>query len=518
MKLRTKFFLVLVGIPTVAVIVLLFVSIQVFVEDKKIFIFESQLDNAHLLARQILTEISSNPGSRSNIQKLEAFRSTNINEKILIDIQSDRLGQILATSMKIKDGSSQKVESYLSLSAIEKISDISANEASFEDQDTTGQPVMYSFIRIPEEKMILILQTPKTSAFRASLIFILKGVITLLGLVSMSTVASLLLAKSMTKNVTKLEASMKSFGSGNLDAKANIVGNDEIGKLGNYFNNMVRQINNLMSEQQEKIKLQFEMEMASKLQAQFFPNKDYSSEEIDFSGFYQSSSQCGGDWWYYFIKNDLFISFMGDVTGHGVRSALMTSASRSIFALIEENFTDTKESMNILNRSFFSTAIGEVNMSAIMMSVNIKTGELEYTNASHDPPMLFTPYKKSNSEVQYALFDESHGMRLGFSKNTTYKSTKLQLDPGSVIFVYTDGLLEIQNKNGRSFSDRTIIKTIKELCTEGNKPVAHMQSDFQERIIQYSQGLSNLNDDLSYFFVRYSGTQDQALRRHSDVS
>lgn len=501
MKLRNKFFLVLVGVPTLAVLILLFVSIQVFVEDKKLFIFESQIENAQLLAKQILMDIRLHAGNKNSLQELEmfseVFKSTSFNERFLINEEGHILASSLASSLK-QQNSITTLSQVLSKSAVEKIADLSVNEGSFEDKSISNDPALFSFIRIPEEKMVLILQTPKTSAFRASTVFILKGLITLLGLVLSSTLASLLLSKAMTQNLTQLENSMRRFGEGDLETKNEIHSQDEIGKLGEYFNKMVVQIKNLMITQQEKIKLEFEMDLAGKLQARFFPPKNFTSDQVDFSGFYQASSQCGGDWWYYFTKGDHFVAFMGDVTGHGVKSALMTSASRSVFALIEEDFTDTALAMNILNKSFFAAAIGDVNMSAIIISLNMKTGELEYTNASHDPALAFSP-----KFADCVSLNDIHGMRLGTEKNSLYEKSKIQLTEGSFIFIYTDGLLEIKNSKTRSFKDRMIIKTCQQLITEPSYPLAHIQSDFQQKLIQFSGGLTNLEDDLSYFFIRY---------------
>jgi len=492
MKLRDKFLMILVGIPSVAVILLLVVTIQVFVSDKKIFIFESQLQNAHVMASQILSNLKSDNVASANLNNLDLFRNSSYSKIFLFNNN----GKILASSEQFNPNN--KIADFLSNESLSKISDLTINEGSFEDNLSKNSDSMISFVRLNDISSVLLIQTPKASAFRASSVFILKGILTILGLILSSTFASIILSKNMTKNLTLLESSMNAFGKGQLTTQVNFEGKDEISKLGRYFNKMVLQISNLIEEQKEKIKLEYEMDMAGKLQESFFPNRIFDKDGIEFAGYYQASQKCSGDWWYYFYTEDYFVAFMGDVTGHGVKSALMTSASRSMFSYLENDFTDTAKAMSLLNHGFFAAANGELNMSALILKINLKTGEMEYTNASHDPAIIYSPI---NGDIN--LLDVSHGKRLGTTSRETYKKTCLTLEPGQVLFVYTDGLLEISNSKGRTFNDKYIIQTLKKISLEINSSLSYSQNEFQSKLYHFSNGLLELKDDLSYFFIRF---------------
>jgi len=508
MKLRNKFFLVLVGIPALAVFALLFVTTQVFLDDKKLFIYESQLQNAHVIANQIMFNLTNRSVDKNRLQSLDVFYDNNYSKLFLID----QSGQIVATSLS--QYKSQPITNYFSASTIAKLADLTINEGSFEDIGRNSVSAFFSFVRMPQEKMTLLIQTPKSSVVRASAVFILKGIVTLIGLILSSAFASLILSKSMTKDLNLLESSMKNFGQGKMDIQVKMDGQDEISKLGRYFNQMVIQIANLIKEQKEKVKLELEMDMAGKLQEGFFPNKTLVHQCVEFSGFYQPSDKCSGDWWYYFIQEDNFVAFIGDVTGHGVKSALMTSASRSMLAYIEDNFVDTAKAMTDLSKGFFAAANGEVNMSALMIRLNLGTGELEYTNASHDPAIIYDP---NTNKVE--LIEEVHGKRLGTSKVEIYKKSMVNLRPGQIIFSYTDGLLEVTNKNNRTFNDRQILKSFREINFSADNPLTFTQDEFQNYVLQFSGGLDHLKDDLSYFFVKFKNFHsngNQSLHRRED--
>lgn len=507
MKLQKKFFSVLVGLSTISVGLLLASAIQVFVEDKAIYIRESQLENAQVLSKNILFKFENEKAFGEGVAlQFDELKSENYRMKLLLDDQ----GKVLYSSgsrlmREIKD-----IREFLDTESVERLLDPAINEASFETE-VMGEPGILSFVRIPQKKMTVVLESPRKSVLRASLVFIIRGIVTLLGLVLSAILLSYILARSMTKGLAKLEQAMRSFGDGDLNSHCAILGNDEIGKMGDYFSRMALDIRRLFDSHSEKVKLEFEMATASELQSHFFPSSDFSRPEIEFSGFYQPSSHCGGDWWFYFIKDDQFVVFVGDVSGHGMKSALMTSAARAVFGLIEENFIDTSSAMNLLNRSFHAAAVGEVNMSALMFSVNMKTGEFEFTNASHDPALVWTSgnfpvgiadlvFEEANVKGFY--LSESHGQRLGTRSESDYGKSKIKLAEGTIIFATTDGLVELENEKKRKFGDKQLLQFFSRMQVKDAKPLHLVRDQFVNELSQFGKNFYQLEDDLSFVFVR----------------
>lgn len=510
MKLQKKFFLVLIGLATISVGFLLMTAISVFVKDKAIYIRENQLENAQLLAKQILLRIeNSELLNAGQTLKFEDLKSENYRIKLLMDNQ----GKILASSLGDGPGSIQTIGELMPKEVVDRLMDPVLNEASFEI-DTSERAGIISFVRIPQKNLTVVLESPQKSVFRASLVFIIRVVMALIGLVFFAALVSFLLARSMTRGLMKLELAMRSFGDGDLMSTCDAEEGDEIGKLGGYFNRMAADIRRLFDTQVEKLKLEFEMAKASELQSHFFPTADYSCQEVEFSGFFQPSSHCGGDWWYYFSKGDSFVVFIGDVSGHGMKSALMTSASRAIFGLIEDNFTDTSQAMAILNRCFHAAAVGEMNMSALLMSINKKTGALEYTNASHDPSLIWSPktlpegiadIDMNQTEGKAAFLSDIHGPRLGTQADSVYGKSTLGISEGTIIFSTTDGIFEIENEKKRKFGDNQLIHLIRALKGKEKRGLHLLRDEFFSELSKFGANLYQLEDDLSFVFLKYSG-------------
>ena len=88
--------------------------------------------------------------------------------------------------------------------------------------------------------------------------------------------------------------------------------------------------------------------------------------------------------------------------------------------------------------------------------LELSTGKLVAANAGHEYPM----FKKPNDE--YELYKDNHGFVIGGMEGMKYKEYTLQLEPGSKIFLYTDGLPEATDSNNTMFGNDRIVEVLNE--------------------------------------------------------
>src|SRR5207244_8208632 len=105
---------------------------------------------------------------------------------------------------------------------------------------------------------------------------------------------------------------------------------DEIGILGENFNFMADQLVVLLQQTAEKARLEQELEVARTIQETLVPPNDpVSNGFFKFACYFQPASQSGGDWWtWHQLVGDKVLVVIGDVTGHGVPSAMITAAAK----------------------------------------------------------------------------------------------------------------------------------------------------------------------------------------------
>lgn len=488
MKLRFKFFIFLVGLPSLALLVFLFMAFRVLVQDKTLYILEANMTLASSLAQQM---------DRLEWQEASsALRHLPLIQGVVFDTK----GKILVSSNVKWVG--QTLSAFVPNSALEKLADLRVDEGSFEDFDLKNKSVIYNFIKIPSKSAMLLLATPKESALRASLLFLIKAVLTLVVLISIAVGASWWLSKSMTGPLEILRTYMQSFAAGNFKIKLPNLGRDEIGELGGYFNRMVLQIQELIVEREQKLKIEVEMSLASDIQKKLFPKESYKTTEVEFSGYYEPASNCGGDWWFYFQTTTKFVVCIGDVTGHGVHSALLTSASRAAFAIIAKNFSSTSEAMRVLNHSIYETAQGSINMTCIIAAIDLTSGNLDYTNASHEAPIVLPATDGTVTKKQFVFLDEIHGPRLGERIDSDYKMASIKINPQQHIFFYSDGVTDICSAKMGKLGDRQLLKWLGE-SYKASRTADQEKALFVGRVREFRRE-EKLEDDLSYFFVKWS--------------
>ncbi len=181
--------------------------------------------------------------------------------------------------------------------------------------------------------------------------------------------------------------------------------------------------------------------------------------------FFKAADHTGGDWYGYYEeeRRQRAYFFIGDVTGHGVSSALITgTAAGSVYGSIatlqavqkDVSLTETTEILaNCVNRAVYDTAAKvDKFMTMVFVSFDSKTGEVAFINAGHPNGFIISDYK-----VKPLL---GNGSPLGFHRDPIFKVQRLQLQPGDILFFYTDGLVENEGPDGEKLHPREMARIL----------------------------------------------------------
>jgi len=237
-----------------------------------------------------------------------------------------------------------------------------------------------------------------------------------------------------------------------------------------------------------------ELAIARMIQENLIP-KEYPSSNI-FS-LYKPMSQVGGDF-FDFLKfretNEIGI-FVSDVSGHGVPAALITSMLKSFILQCGNIRYDPKEFLLYLNELLLFQTAGNF-ITAFYGVYNPESKTLRYANAGHNSPYILN---KDNIEE---LGTEGKGVPLAILSNEelnminkSYTNIVLQLDEGSRIVFYTDGLIEtinINNENGNDFGTEKFLKSLSELR---NLPIEDFIHNLFLKLVHF-RGSNEFEDDV----------------------
>src|SRR5262249_45470105 len=292
------------------------------------------------------------------------------------------------------------------------------------------------------EHAVALAKQQKEAAYRdvytrtagVGLIFVLIG-----------TLLAILQGLRISKPLKMLAWRADQIARGDLDSRVEVTSADEIGLLGENFNYMADQLVVLLRQTAEKATLEKELEVARTIQETLVPPNDTIDRGfVQISGYFQPASQCGGDWWtYHDLKNGKVLVVIGDVTGHGVPSAMITAAAKAacdVARAVTDNDVSCSQLLEIMNRASFEAAKRKFVITSVASILDPKTRTITYANAGHNFPYL---YRVTDGKGEFGSL-MTRGNRLGDLQESRYTSKTTELHPGDVLIWYTDGMVECE--------------------------------------------------------------------------
>jgi len=356
----------------------------------------------------------------------------------------------------------------------------------------------YSKVGVAGLKVISLVK--KSTALSAGRELLIKSIYFFVMLFSATFIISIFASRGMTATLSNLYEASRAVARGQFNIQVPVTSNDEVGGLSQSFNQMAKEVSRLLDESGEKARMQNELKTAKTVQETLFPPRSATFGSVEINGFYEPASECGGDWWHYCEIGDYVFLWIGDATGHGAAAALITSAARSAASIIENLSEITPlQALQLINTAIHGTSKGKMMMTFFLAAINKFTGEMSYSNASHEFPYVLRnkrPLDKSDVE----MLDKSNGPRLGYAVDSKYDQATLQLNQGDIVLFYTDGIPDLKDQTGKSWGERRYINAV--LDSIGGDTLESFSEKIQGKIQAYRKD-SPLVDDLTYFAIKF---------------
>lgn len=135
-------------------------------------------------------------------------------------------------------------------------------------------------------------------------------------------------------------------------------------------------------------------------------------------------------------------ALLADVRGHGVSAGLYTMMLKSLEEQALEHAAEPAAFVAAMNKELSRYVVDESFATAFYAVVDVATGLVRYTNAGHPAPIHFHAADKSVTEL------DSHGLPLGIEEDGGYAEGKAQLAPGDLMLCFTDGIVEVNDRQG----------------------------------------------------------------------
>ena len=195
-----------------------------------------------------------------------------------------------------------------------------------------------------------------------------------------------------------------------------------------------------------------ELELAGRIQKQLFPNKPPRIYGFDIAGASYPAVATGGVYFDYIEMPDgHLVAVVGDVSGHGVGPALIMASTRAYLHALLRSDAHTGDVLELINRLLASETAPEDFVTLILTRIDPATRVLEYASAGHPACYVLDSRNQIKSSLQ------STGPPLGILPDATFEAKVVTLDPGDLVVLLTDGILEAECPDGEPFGvERTL--------------------------------------------------------------
>jgi serine phosphatase RsbU (regulator of sigma subunit) len=282
------------------------------------------------------------------------------------------------------------------------------------------------------------------------------------------TVLAIIQGLSITRPIKELAWRADQIARGDLQARVEVTSGDEIGFLGENFNFMADQISILLQQTAEKARLEQELEVAKAIQEALVPgDAPIDRDSLKFAGFYQPAAQTGGDWWTWSeLGGGKILLVIGDVTGHGVPSAMITAAAKAACDVARHVHGDdvtVSRLLEIMNHAIFESAQRRFVMTCFASIIDTRARTITYANAGHNFPYLFRSGEGKGEFGSLII----RGNRLGDDRSSRYEAKTTELVPGDVLIWYTDGIVECESETGEEYGEKRFRASVRRAAALG---------------------------------------------------
>ena len=286
-------------------------------------------------------------------------------------------------------------------------------------------------------------------------------------------------------------------------AMLNIRTGDEIENLSMIMADMERDLSefeeNLTKATAEKERIGLELSLATRIQADMLPNVFPAfpdRKEFDIYALMDPAKEVGGDFYdFFFVDDDHLALVIADVSGKGVPAALFMMASKILIKNYCMAGYSPKAVLEAVNEQICSNNREELFVTVWLGIIDLRSGLMTAANAGHEYPMIAGP------DGEYSLFKDKHGFVIGGMSGMKYTEYELQMEPGSRLFVYTDGVVESTNLSSDLFGTE---RTLKVLNKAKNRTPQGVIKTVDDAIATFV-GTADQFDDITMLSFQYFG-------------
>jgi len=273
--------------------------------------------------------------------------------------------------------------------------------------------------------------------------------------ICISRVLNYMAGNSILAPIREMVSAVDKIRRGDFHQKVRVVSNDELGNLGDGMNEMTVGLI-------ERDQMRHSLYLAKEVQQALLPRAVPEIKGLDIASTSVYCDETGGDYYDFFFPANPDVArisiVVGDVSGHGISSALLMTTARAFFRQRSALPGKISAVVSDVNRLLVNDVADSGGfMTLFFLNIDRANRRLNWVRAGHDPALFYDPGTGNVEELH------GSGMAMGIDGEHAYEQySREELTPGQIILMGTDGIWEAQNARGEMFGKETLYRIIKQ--------------------------------------------------------
>ena len=263
----------------------------------------------------------------------------------------------------------------------------------------------------------------------------------------------ILIKRVIINNLKKVNDTLSQITDGDLNVTVDVRSNEEFASLSDDINSTVSTLKRYIAEAAARIDK--ELEYAKQIQLSALPTNFPEGEEYNICAQMIAAKEVGGDFYDFYKLSDTTVAFLvADVSGKGIPAAMFMMTAKTIIKDLAESGIPVNEIFTKANEKLCENNESGMFVTAWMGILDIPSGQLQFANAGHNPPLL----KRADGSFEY--LKTRSGFVLAGMEGVRYRAGELTLYPGDRFFLYTDGVPEATNAENVLYGEDRLLAFI----------------------------------------------------------
>lgn len=306
--------------------------------------------------------------------------------------------------------------------------------------------------------LIPSIPTIENPASFVSVVILIFVALLFVGVETFAVISALRMGRTIAGAVSDLRAGAERLQRGELSYRLQIAGTDELASLGESFNEMAAGLEEGRQTLLEKERLESELELARRIQERLLPQNPPAIPGLELAGISVPARLVGGDYYDFVpLGNDRLLVVMADVSGKGAPAALLMSSLRASLHGMIPGAENLAELASQLNRFVHASTDATEFITLFFCLIDPNSGGFSYVNAGHEPPCLI----RSTQTIDRLT---EGGLMMGAFAEAPYTEGYTRMEPGDLLFLYTDGLTEAHNPAAEMFGETRSLDCLRDVA------------------------------------------------------